>query len=295
MNYASLAGKSLLTAITAAMSGGTGLEGFAARFPQRFFDIGIAEEHAAAMAAGMAKQGLLPVFAVYSTFLQRSFDMLIHDVSLQRLHAVFAVARAGLVGRDGETHQGSFDVSYLSAVPGMTIYAPASFAELESMLGLALYSCDGPAAIRYPRGGEGLYRDCRSEAESVLCEGGDVTLVSYGVMINEVLRSAELLKDRGVSAEVIKLGRLRPNSFSAVRASVNKTHRLIVAEDVCDFGSLGRQILSTLACGTETFSARLLNLGDGIVPHGSVEELRSACGIDAEAIVKSAEELCGKE
>ena len=284
-----------LTAITAAMSGGTGLEGFAARFPQRFFDIGIAEEHAAAMAAGMAKQGLLPVFAVYSTFLQRSFDMLIHDVSLQRLHAVFAVDRAGLVGRDGETHQGSFDVSYLSAVPGMTIYAPASFAELESMLGLALYSCDGPAAIRYPRGGEGLYRDCRSEAESILCEGRDVTLVSYGVMINEVLRSAELLKEKGLSAEVIKLGRLRPNSFSAVRASVNKTHRLIVAEDVCDFGSLGRQILSTLACGTETFSARLLNLGDGIVPHGSVEELRSACGIDAEAIVKSAEELCGKE
>ncbi len=284
-----------LTAITAAMSGGTGLECFAASFPKRFFDIGIAEEHAAAMAAGMAKQGLLPVFAVYSTFLQRSFDMLIHDVSLQRLHAVFAVDRAGLVGRDGETHQGSFDVSYLSAVPGMTIYAPASFAELESMLGLALYSCDGPAAIRYPRGGEGLYRDCRSEAESVLCEGGDVTLVSYGVMINEVLRSAELLKEKGLSAEVIKLGRLRPNSFSAVRASVNKTRRLIVAEDVCDFGSLGRQILSTLACGTETFSARLLNLGDGIVPHGSVEELRRACGIDAEAIVKSAEELCGKE
>ena len=283
-----------LTAITAAMSGGTGLEGFAERFPQRFFDIGIAEEHAAAMAAGMAKQGLLPVFAVYSTFLQRSFDMLIHDVSLQRLHAVFAVDRAGLVGRDGETHQGSFDVSYLSAVPGMTIYAPASFEELDSMLGLALYSCDGPVAIRYPRGAEGLYRDCRSEAESVLREGGDVTLVGYGVMINETLRAADLLEAAGVSAEVIKLGRLRPNGFAAVRASVNKTRRLIVAEDVCDFGSLGRQILSTLACGTEAFSARLLNLGEGIVPHGSVEELRRACGIDAEAIAASAKELCGK-
>ena len=284
-----------LTAITAAMSGGTGLEGFAERFPQRFFDIGIAEEHAAAMAAGMAKQGLLPVFAVYSTFLQRSFDMLIHDVSLQRLHAVFAVDRAGLVGRDGETHQGSFDVSYLSAVPGMTIYAPASFEELDSMLGLALYSCDGPVAIRYPRGAEGLYRDCRSEAESVLREGGDVTLVGYGVMINETLRAADLLEAAGVSAEVIKLGRLRPNGFAAVRASVNKTRRLIVAEDVCDFGSLGRQILSTLACGTEAFSARLLNLGEGIVPHGSVEELRRACGIDAEAIVRNAKELCGKD
>ena len=284
-----------LTAITAAMSGGTGLECFAASFPKRFFDIGIAEEHAAAMAAGMAKQGLLPVFAVYSTFLQRSFDMLIHDVSLQRLHAVFAVDRAGLVGRDGETHQGSFDVSYLSAVPGMTIYAPASFAELDSMLGLALYSCDGPVAIRYPRGGEGEYRDCRSEAESLLREGTDVTLVSYGVMINEALRAAELLKNEGVSAEVIKLGRLRPNSFAAVRSSVKKTHRLIVAEDVCDFGSLGEQILSALAGEKEAFSFRLLNLGDGIVPHGSVEELRRVCGIDAEAIAKNASELCGKE
>ena len=279
-----------ITAITAAMSGGTGLESFAQHFPKRFFDIGIAEEHAVALAAGMAKQGLVPVFAVYSTFLQRSFDMLIHDVSLQHLHAVFAVDRAGLVGRDGETHQGSFDLCYLSAVPGMTIYAPASFEELESMLGLALYSCDGPAAIRYPRGGEGLYRGCHAEAESILREGSDVTLVSYGVMINEVLKAAEALAEEGISAEVVKLGRIRPNGFETVLASVEKTHRLVVTEDVCDFGGIGEQILSALS-GRSSFSARLLNLGDGIVPHGSVEELRLACGIDATAIVQSAKEL----
>ena len=284
-----------LTAITAAMSGGTGLEGFAARFPTRFFDIGIAEEHATAMAAGMAKQGLLPVFAVYSSFLQRSFDMLIHDISLQQLHAVFAVDRAGLVGRDGETHQGSFDVSYLSAVPGMTIYSPASFAELDSMLALALYSCLGPVAIRYPRGGEGRYRDCRSEAESILLEGGDVTIVSYGVMINEAIEAAERLKAEGISAELIKLGRIRPNSFSAVQASVQKTRRLVVVEDVCDFGCVGGQILASLAGGTGEISVRLLNLGDGIVTHGSVDELRRVCGIDAEAVVKNAKELCGKD
>ncbi len=282
-----------LAAITAAMSGGTGLESFAARFPERFYDIGIAEEHAVSMAAGMAKQGMLPVFAVYSSFLQRSFDMLIHDVALQGLHAVFAVDRAGLVGRDGETHQGAFDLSFLSTVPGMTIYSPASFAELESMLSLALYSCGGPAAIRYPRGGEGAYRGCSPEAESVLRAGADVTLVSYGVMINEALRAAELLEAAGISAEVIKLGRLRPNGFDAVRASVRKTKRLVVAEDVCDFGSMGEQILAALACGTEPFSSRLLNLGDGIVTHGGVEELRRVCGIDAEAIVRSARELCG--
>ena len=284
-----------LTAITAAMSGGTGLEGFAARFPTRFFDIGIAEEHATAMAAGMAKQGLLPVFAVYSSFLQRSFDMLIHDISLQQLHAVFAVDRAGLVGRDGETHQGSFDVSYLSAVPGMTIYSPASFAELDSMLALALYSCTGPVAIRYPRGGEGRYRDCRSEAESILLEGGDVTIVSYGVMINEAIEAAERLKAEGISAELIKLGRIRPNSFSTVQASVQKTRRLIVVEDVCDFGCVGGQILASLAGGTGEISVRLLNLGDGIVTHGGVDELRRVCGIDAEAVVKNAKELCGKD
>ena len=280
-----------LAAITAAMSGGTGLESFAERFPERFFDIGIAEEHAVSMAAGMAKQGLRPVFAVYSSFLQRSFDMLIHDVSLQHLHTVFAVDRAGLVGRDGETHQGSFDLSFLSTVPDMTIYSPASFAELESMLSLALYSCSGPAAIRYPRGGESVYRDCHTEAESVLREGTDVTLVSYGIMIGEALRAAELLEAEGISAEVIKLGRLRPNGFDAVRTSVKKTRRLIVAEDVCDFGSMGEQILSAFACEMEPFSARLLNLGDGIVTHGSVEELRRAGGIDADSIVRSAREL----
>ena len=284
-----------IAAITAAMSGGTGLESFAARFPKRFYDIGIAEEHAVSMAAGMAKQGMIPVFAVYSTFLQRSFDMLIHDVALQGLHVVFAVDRAGLVGRDGETHQGSFDVSYLSTVPGMTIYAPASFAELESMLSLCLYSCDGPTAIRYPRGGEGEYKGCSVEAESVLRSGEDVTIVSYSVMINEALRAADELEQEGISAEVIKLGRLRPNAFAAVRSSVEKTHRLIVAEDVCAFGGIGEQILTALSGLRVGFSFRLLNLGDGIVTHGSVEELRRACCIDAQAVVKSAKELLGRE
>ena len=163
------------------------------------------------------------------------------------------------------------------------------------MLALALYSCTGPVAIRYPRGGEGRYRDCRSEAESILLEGGDVTIVSYGVMINEAIEAAERLKAEGISAELIKLGRIRPNSFSAVQASVQKTRRLVVVEDVCDFGCVGGQILASLAGGTGEISVRLLNLGDGIVTHGSVDELRRVCGIDAEAVVKNAKELCGKD
>ena len=284
-----------IAAITAAMSGGTGLEGFAARFPERFYDIGIAEEHAVSMAGGMAKQGQLPVFAVYSSFLQRAFDMLIHDISLQDLHAVFAVDRSGLVGRDGETHQGSFDVSFLSTVPGMTIYAPASFSELDAMLGLALYGCDGPVAIRYPRGGEGAYHDCHTEAEFVLREGSDLTIVSYGVMINEALEAADRLAEDGIMAEVIKIGRIRPNSFDETRLSVGKTKRLVVAEDVCAFGSVGSQILSSLAGVTEGFDYRLLNLGDGIVQHGSVEELRRMRGIDAQGIVRAARTLFSEE
>ena len=284
-----------IAAITAAMSGGTGLEGFAARFPERFYDIGIAEEHAVSMAGGMAKQGQLPVFAVYSSFLQRAFDMLIHDISLQDLHAVFAVDRSGLVGRDGETHQGSFDVSFLSTVPGMTIYAPASFSELDAMLGLALYGCDGPVAIRYPRGGEGAYHDCHTEAEFVLREGSDLTIVSYGVMINEALEAADRFAEDGIMAEVIKIGRIRPNSFDETRLSVGKTKRLIVAEDVCAFGSVGSQILSSLAGVTEGFDYRLLNLGDGIVQHGSVEELRRMRGIDAQGIVRAGRTLSSEE
>lgn len=303
-SFAACFGKSLcryaegdqkIAAITAAMSGGTGLECFASAFPKRFFDIGIAEEHAAAMAGGMAKQGMVPVFAVYSSFLQRSFDMLIHDISLQHLHAVFAVDRAGLVGRDGETHQGVFDIAYLSVVPDMTIYCPASFAELDSMLGLALYACDGPVAVRYPRGGEGAYRDCHNEAECVLREGKDLTIVSYGIMINEVLSAAEKLAETGVCSTVIKLGRIRPNGFQQVLESLSETQRLIVAEDVCAFGSIGSQILSAAAGRDLSFSYRLLNLADGIVTHGSVEELRHLRGIDAEGIEKAARELTGRE
>ena len=283
-----------IAAITAAMSGGTGLERFAESFPKRFFDIGIAEEHAAAMAGGMAKQGLVPVFAVYSSFLQRSFDMLIHDISLQQLHTVFAVDRAGLVGRDGETHQGVFDVAFLSTVPGMTIYCPASFAELDSMLGLALYTAEGPVAVRYPRGGEAAYKDCHNEAECVLREGKDLTIVSYGIMINEALKAAETLADTGIDATVIKLGRIRPNGFQQVLQSLSRTHRLIVTEDVCAFGSVGSQILAAAAGKDLELSFRLLNLKDGIVTHGSVEELRHLCGIDAEGIEKAALELTGR-
>lgn len=282
-----------IVAITAAMAGGTGTECFASKFPERFFDVGIAEGHGVTMAAGMAKQGLVPVFAVYSSFLQRGFDMLIHDVSLLGLHTVFCVDRAGLVGNDGETHQGVFDVCYLSAVPGMTILCPASFQELHDMLGYAIHEVTGPAAVRYPRGGEGRYTDSLMQAENVIREGTDVTIVCYGTMINEVLNAADMLQSRGISAEIIKLGMIAPNSFEQCIGSVRKTGRLLVAEEVCSVGCVGSALLAAISvAGVELKAAELLNLGNGIVRHGTVDELRRETGIDAAAIAAAGCEMC---
>ena len=282
-----------IVAITAAMAGGTGTECFASKFPERFFDVGIAEGHGVTMAAGMAKQGLVPVFAVYSSFLQRGFDMLIHDVSLLGLHTVFCVDRAGLVGNDGETHQGVFDVCYLSAVPGMTILCPASFQELHDMLGYAIHEATGPAAVRYPRGGEGRYTDSLMQAENVIREGTDVTIVCYGTMINEVLNAADMLQSRGISAEIIKLGMIAPNSFEQCISSVRKTGRLLVAEEVCSVGCVGSALLAAISvAGVELKAAELLNLGNGIVRHGTVDELRRETGIDAAAIAAAGCEMC---
>ena len=282
-----------IVAITAAMAGGTGTECFASKFPERFFDVGIAEGHGVTMAAGMAKQGLVPVFAVYSSFLQRGFDMLIHDVSLLGLHTVFCVDRAGLVGNDGETHQGMFDVCYLSAVPGMTILCPASFQELHDMLGYAIHEVTGPAAVRYPRGGEGRYTDSLMQAENLIREGTDVTVVCYGTMINEILIAADELQSRGVSAEIIKLGMIAPNSFEQCIGSVRKTGRLLVAEEVCSVGCVGSALLAAISvAGVELKAAELLNLGDGIVRHGTVDELRRETGIDAASIAAAGCEMC---
>ena len=282
-----------ITAITAAMSGGTGTECFAVKYPERFFDIGIAEGHGCAMAAGMAKQGLIPVFAVYSSFLQRSFDMLIHDVSLQNLHVVFCVDRAGLVGSDGETHHGVFDISYLSTVPGMTILCPASFRELHDMLHYAIHNVSGPVAVRYPRGGEGRYTESAMSPETLIREGNDLTIVCYGTMINEVLDAADALAERGIFAEIIKLGIAAPNSFELVLASLEKTGRILVAEEVCRAGCVGSSILAAAALNKlPVQGAKLLNLGSGIVSHGTVQELRHDMGIDAEGIISSAIEMC---
>ena len=280
-------------AITAAMCGGTGLDGFAKEYPDRFFDVGIAEGHAVALAAGMAKQRLVPVAAIYSTFLQRAYDMLIHDVAIQGLHVVFAVDRAGLSGEDGETHHGVFDPAYLSSVPGMKIFCPSNFTELEAMLRYAVEKMRGPVAVRYPKGGEGEFRAlCGIEGASVIRPGSDVTLIAYGTMVNEALSAAALLEERGKSAQVVKLNSILPLDVDTVTACVRKTGRLVVAEECMDAGCVGRRIAGELTLrGLGGVSPALVNLGDRFVQHGTVAELRQLCGIDGASICRRALEV----
>ncbi|MBO4331382.1 MAG: 1-deoxy-D-xylulose-5-phosphate synthase [Oscillospiraceae bacterium] len=261
-----------ICAVTAAMEDGTGLGQFRKSFPDRFFDEGIAEGHCVTMSAGMAKQGLIPVFSVYSTFLQRAYDMLIHDVAILAVHVVLAVDRAGLVGGDGETHNGVFDVGFLRQTPGMTVFCPSNYAELRSMLRRAL-ACAGPAAVRYPRGCEGEYRE---EGKNLLRKGDDITIVSYGIMINEALKAADILEKNGISAEVVKLDVIAPLDLTQVRASVEKTGRAAVMEDCCEVGSVGEALKAELSC-----PVMLFNTGRGFTPQATVDQQRQLCGIDA--------------
>lgn len=272
-----------ICAITAAMQSGTGLDQFAASFPERFFDVGIAEGHAVAMAAGLAKQGMCPVVALYSTFLQRAFDMLIHDVAILGLHVVFAVDRAGLVGADGETHHGVFDVGFLRQVPGMQILCPSSQKELAVMLKHAIYEMTGPVAVRYPRGGDGSFTEVAQAP--ILRTGSDITLCGYGTTVNDLCEAAELLHRSGIEAEVVKLNQVFPPD-SAWKASVRKTGAFLMVEECPAHGG----IFDVLAADPwmTGVRCRCLDLGAGFVSHGACAELRHRAGIDPQHIFDTA-------
>lgn len=285
-----------LCAVTAAMQSGTGLDRFFEQFPDRAFDVGIAEGHAVAMAAGLAKQGMRPVFAVYSSFLQRAYDMLIHDIGLQKLHLVLGVDRAGLVGEDGETHHGVFDTAFLDTIPGMTVLCPASFAELRAMLRYALYELKGPVALRYPRGGEGRYQGQSSPAETVcMRRGKDITMVGYGILINQLTEAADRLEKQGIQAEVIKLNRITPLERTAVARSVSHTGRLLVAEECSASGSVGQRLAAgLLEDGVSVQRMALQNTGNQFITHGSVQQLRKLCGLDGRSLYQKALEVCAR-
>ena len=276
-------------AITAAMMSGTGLSQFQAAFPERFFDVGIAEGCAVSMAAGMAKQGAIPVFAVYSSFLQRAYDMLIHDVAIDKLHVVLGVDRAGLVGEDGETHHGVFDVAFLDSVPGMTVLAPSSYAELAGMLEQAVLHVDGPVAIRYPRGGEGAYQgDAGPGHAAVLRQGSDITLVSYGILINDALEAAELLAAEVVQAEVVKLNVITPLDPELVLESVKKTKVLLTVEDSAAHSSVGERLAAAVAEAGLRAKVLCRTSGDKFVTHGALSCLKQELGLDSAGIFRAA-------
>lgn len=281
-------------AITAAMTGGTGLSQFSERFPDRFYDVGIAEGCAVSMAAGMAKQGAIPVFGVYSTFLQRSYDMLLHDVAIDRLHVVLGVDRAGLVGEDGETHHGIFDLAYLDSVPHMTVLAPSSFAEMEEMLERAVLHIPGPVAVRYPRGGEGHYTALSHGTAQILRSGEHITLAGYGVEINQILEAARILSELGVQAEVVKLNQLSPLCPELVCQSVRKTGALLVAEDHGARGCVGERLAACLEQDGVPAKIALVNCGEGFVTHGAVALLRKELLLDGEGIARKSLEVLGR-
>lgn len=279
-------------AITAAMADGTGLTDFAKTYPERFFDVAIAEGHGVSMAAGLAAQGMIPVFAVYSTFLQRGYDQLIHDVALEQLHVVLGVDRAGLVGADGETHHGCFDATYLSGIPGFTVLCPANFAELQSMARQALFEIQGPVAVRYPRGGEGRFREDSSDKPIVcLREGKDATLVGYGVQVNHLLDAAEQLAAEGIQAEVVKLNQISPLEHDAVCSALGGREVLLVLEDSFGVGCVGQRVAAILAEHSQSPGQMILkNLGKTFAPAGSVAELEACFSLDADGVVAAVRE-----
>ena len=232
---------------------------------------------------------------MYSTFLQRGYDMLLHDIALQRLHAVFAVDRAGLVGDDGETHHGVFDVAYLDSVPGMTVLAPSSFAEAERMLERAVLTENGPVALRLPRGGEGAYTgDSADAAAVVLREGTDVTLVSYGILINRALEAAERLAQDGIRAEVVKLNTITPLDTQLVCRSVSKTGALIVAEDCVEAGSVGQRLCAALTRERIPAKTALVNSGVSFTAHGSIPQLERQLGLDGDSLYQLGKKVLGR-
>lgn len=271
-----------LCAITAAMLSGTCLEPFAKAYPKRTFDVGIAEGHAVSMAGGLAKGGMLPVVAIYSTFLQRAYDMIFQDVAMQGLHVVFAVDRAGLVGEDGETHHGIHDVGYLTQVPGMTVLCPANQAELRLMLIWAVEQCKGPVAVRYPRGGDGAYHSVNWEP--VFRSGKDLTLVTYGTTINTALETAKILAGSGIQAEVVRLPAVKPLDLRAITASVSKTGRILVLEEVAAGGCVGAEIIRRLTEAGVSAQMHNLNIGDRFATHGETKKLLQSLGLDAESV-----------
>ena len=281
-------------AITAAMPGGTGLLKFKKQFPERIFDVGIAEEHAVSMAGGLAKQGMIPVVALYSTFLQRAYDMLLQDVAMLKLHVVFAVDRAGLVGEDGETHHGVFDVGFLRQIPGMKVLCPATKAELVQMLTWAVNEYDGPVAIRYPRGVGIESLAVTGDSDVVVSrdsDHGDVALVTYGTMAKSALTAAQILESAKVPTKVIRLRCINPLPVKELAKELDNISTAVVLEETCSGSGIREALAWELKKDLPKLRVYGKDLGSGYVPHGNVDVLYKTYGLDGESVAEYVQEV----
>ena len=279
-----------VVAVTAAMPDGTGLKRFHNMFPDRFFDVGIAEQHAVTFAAGLAAAGLKPVVAVYSSFLQRAYDQVIHDVCIQNLHVIFAIDRAGLVGSDGETHQGIFDLSYLSSIPNMTVMAPKNKWELSDMMKFAV-RYDGPIALRYPRGEayDGLSR-FRLPIEygkwETIYDENEIALLAVGSMVKTAVEVRDRLRQMGYGCTLVNARFVKPLDQEAIRTLQAEHQLLVTMEENVKAGGFGEAVLEYLNEIKSQTRAMVIALPDDYVEHGNVDLLKQECGIDADSVVK---------
>ena len=283
-----------IVAITAAMTEGTGLTKFKEEYPERFFDVEIAEQHAITMAAGMAMAGITPVVAIYSSFLQRAYDQIIHDICMQNLHVVMCVDRAGAVGADGETHHGMLDMAFLKLIPNITIMAPKDFNELEDMLEIAVNEMATPVAIRYPRGGQSVnlfdknekqFEEIENKKCEILKEGKDLTIIAIGKMVAKAIEVSKELEKDGIEAEVINARFLKPLDEKSILKSIQKTKRIITIEDGSINGGLYTSI-AELIVGLKNIDLRGFAYDDKFVQHGTVEELENENKLNVKNIVE---------
>jgi len=288
-----------IVAITAAMPGGTGLDRFERVYPDRFYDVGIAEQHGVTFAAGLATEGLKPVCAIYSTFLQRAYDQVVHDVCVQNLDVTFVLDRAGIVGADGATHQGLYDLGYLRTVPNMVIMAPKDENELRQMLKTAI-DHPGPAALRIPRGGAydvPIEREIKSlkigEAE-LLRDGSDVALLALGLRVIPALEAAELLEAEGIRAAVLNLRFAKPIDERRICELARRCRAVVTVEEHSEMGGVGEAVVGALARAGVAVPVRVLAVADRVIEHGSPAEILAELGLDAVGIARGARELLGR-
>ncbi|MCC8169683.1 MAG: 1-deoxy-D-xylulose-5-phosphate synthase, partial [Oscillospiraceae bacterium] len=276
-----------IVAITGAMPNGTGISEFPKYFKNRFFDVGIAEQHGTTLAAGFAAAGYIPVIPLYSSFLQRAYDQTLHDVCLQNLHVVFPIDRAGIVGADGETHQGIYDISYLSHMPNMSILSPSTFLELDKMLGYAVNEHNGPIAIRYPRGSvqaQSIETDFVFGQAVKIASGRDVSIVASGRMLKRAREVSDILNQRKVSCEIIALPTIKPLDEATVLATAMKTKYVVTIEDNVKIGGIGSMIATLLSEKNVGAKVKIYAFPDSPITHGTVDELDKLYGLDADSI-----------